>query len=115
MEVIEERRKLRDQVIEEAKQWALNLPFKATAILIGSYARGDFNQWSDIDVLLIADFKEPPPRRLTNLKIPPGFEVISLTPSELAKLIDRGDALAIEALKQGIVLRDDFKLRYTTL
>mgnify|MGYP000725225589 CR=1 FL=1 len=110
MEVIKERRRLRERVVEEARQWALSLPFKATAILVGSYARGDFNLWSDVDVLLVADFKEPPPRRLINVKVPPGFEVIPVTPSELRRLIDRGDALVVEALRRGVVLRDDLKL-----
>lgn len=41
--------------------------FKVSAILIGSYARGDFNKWSDVDVLLIAEFAGNPLERLWKL------------------------------------------------
>lgn len=43
MEAVKRRERLREQVIREAREWASKLPFKATALLIGSYARGDFN------------------------------------------------------------------------
>lgn len=55
MEIIEKRRRLRERRIEEAREWVSKLPFRVTAILIGSYARGDFNIWSDIDILLISE------------------------------------------------------------
>ncbi len=29
---------------------------KTTLILFGSYARGDFNLWSDIDIIIISDY-----------------------------------------------------------
>ncbi|HID17642.1 TPA: nucleotidyltransferase domain-containing protein, partial [Candidatus Bathyarchaeota archaeon] len=46
MEVIEKRRRLREQAInKEALSWAAGLPFKVTAMLVGSHARGDFNLW----------------------------------------------------------------------
>jgi len=56
MEIIREREKTRRKVISEAKAWAKTLQFKSTVILVGSYARGDFNLWSDVDILLIANF-----------------------------------------------------------
>ena len=52
MEVLEERRRIREKVTREAESWARSLPFKASVILIGSYARGDFNVWSDVDIVL---------------------------------------------------------------
>lgn len=64
MDILEERRRLREDVIRIARDWACSLKFKATAILIGSYARGDFNLWSDIDILLIAEFTGNPLDRL---------------------------------------------------
>lgn len=111
MEVIERRRKLKERFIKEASNWVADLTFKATAILIGSYARGDFNLWSDIDILLICeDFKGGPVDRLKALDIPSGFQVIPLVPKEFKKLLTRKEHLAVEAVKTGIVLRDDLEL-----
>ncbi|MBS7641782.1 MAG: nucleotidyltransferase domain-containing protein [Candidatus Bathyarchaeia archaeon] len=111
MEVFEERRRLREGVIRIAKNWADSLKFRATVILIGSYARGDFNLWSDVDILLISEFTGNPLERLKAIDYPPGFEVIPLTINELTRLIRRRDPLAVEASKIGIYLRDDLDVR----
>ena len=111
MEVIERRKELREHVIKEASNWASKLPFKVTAILVGSYARGDFNLWSDVDVLLISEsFTGGPVERLKLLDVPSGFQVIPLTLKEFKRLLTKGDHLAIEAIEFGVVLRDDLKL-----
>lgn len=57
MEYIKKRLEKRKRVIEEVRMWAEALEFKSTVILIGSYARGDFNEWSDIDILLIKEYE----------------------------------------------------------
>ncbi len=111
MEIIKQREKKRIEVIEIAKRWASSLDFDVTAILIGSYARGDFNLWSDVDVLLISDvFKGNPLDRLKSIDVPPGFQVIPINPEEFNILHKGGDILAREALKYGIILRDDLQL-----
>lgn len=111
MEIIKERRRVRNTAIKRATEWARKLPFKATAILIGSYARGDFNLWSDIDILLITrHLKGTPVQRLKKLDVQPGFQVIPVTPSEFERLKRRKDPIAVEALMYGIVLRDDYKI-----
>jgi hypothetical protein len=110
MEIFKRRKKLKEKVTQKASKWAKGLPFKVTAILIGSYARGDFNLWSDVDILLISDeFKGNSVERLKLLSVPAGFQVIPLTPKEFKSLVKKGDCLAIEALKFGIILREDFK------
>ena len=115
MEVIKRRRKLRERVITEAKAWATKLPLKLTAVLIGSYTRGDFNLWSDIDILLISDdFKGAPIERLKVLDIPPGYQVIPLAPKEYRKLLAKKNPLATEANESGAVLRDDLGLLMST-
>jgi len=101
---------LRERVIEEAERWARSLPFKATAILIGSYARGDFNLWSDVDVIVISEFRGSPIQRLAQIDFPPGYEVIPLTFEEYKRLAERGAQLAVEARKHGVVLRDDYRI-----
>lgn len=111
MEIVEERRRLREEVLRRAREWAQNLQFKASAILIGSYARGDFNLWSDVDVVLIAELSGNPIERLKNIDLPPGFEVIPLTPNEFTRLLEKKNPLAIEALSGGIILRDDLEVK----
>ena len=110
MEVVKERRRLRQRIIDEARRWARSLPFKATVILIGSYARGDFNLWSDVDVIVISEFRGNPLRRLARIDFPPGYEVIPLTLQEFRRLVDRGAGLAVEAMRYGVVLRDDYRV-----
>ena len=111
MEILKKRAKLREKVIEDARNWAKSLPFKASVIMIGSYARGDFNLWSDVDIILISDFKGSPLKRLEKIDYPLGFEVIPLTVHELTALLKKGDPLAKEAMCRGIILRDDFNIR----
>ena len=86
---------------------------KATAPLHGhtggQLCAGDYNLWSDVDIVLIA------PRfrgirildRLRHIDTPPGYEVIAWTPEEFEKAVAKKNPLAIEALTRGIVLRDD--------
>lgn len=113
MEVIKRREKRRREVIENARKWVLTLDFRASAILIGSYARGDFNLWSDVDILIISDtFKGNPLERLKRIDPPPGFQIIPLNLGELEYLCRKNDILIRDALEHGIVLRDDLQLRY---
>ncbi len=108
MGALEERRRIREDVVRRAREWAHSLPFRATVILVGSYARGDFNVWSDVDVLLIAEFTGSPLERLKSIDYPAGFEVIPLTHDEFIRLFSKGNPLAMEALSTGVLLRDDF-------
>lgn len=112
MEIIKERKKTREKIIKKAKKWAQSLKIPCTAILIGSYARGDFNLWSDIDIVIISPtFKGNPIERLKTINTPPGYEIIPITPQELNKLLKKKEPLALEILKQGITLRDDLKIK----
>ncbi|MHB9302290.1 nucleotidyltransferase domain-containing protein [Thermofilum pendens] len=111
MEVVERRVKLREEVVKEALEWASRLRGSVTAVLVGSYARGDFNEWSDVDVVLVSgEFKGGPLERLKAIEVPPGYEVIPLTPEEFERLLERGDQLALEAVERGVKLRDDLGL-----
>jgi len=111
MEIIKKRVKLREKVIAEAREWAGRLPLKVTAILVGSYARGDFNLWSDIDIILISDsFEGNPIQRLKELNVLPAYQIIPLTPEEFKRLLEKKDPLAVEALKIGVILREDVKI-----
>jgi len=95
------------EVVERAGEFARSLEGPVSAVLVGSYARGDFNEWSDVDVLLIGRFEGRPPERVERVRAPPGFEVIPLTPEEAVRAAEKGNPLLVEAVERGVVLRDD--------
>ena len=86
---VERRRAERSQVSDEARTYfrakAMTTPIRS-AYLVGSVARGDFNLWSDVDVVIVAD--ELPDRFLERVDMfsdrPPGVEVF-LTPRRRSK------------------------------
>ncbi len=75
------------------------------AAVVGSVARGDFNVWSDVDVVVVAD--ELPDRLPDRLELlmegrPPRLEVIGFTPAELEEARRRGNRLVLELDRIGI-------------
>lgn len=79
---------------------------RITAILYGSYARGDFNEWSDIDVLIVAEnLPRSPIERLDLVedcvKSHPRVEPVLITLEELNKLKNNNPAV-IEAFTRGL-------------
>ena len=76
------------------------------AILFGSRARGDHGPWSDYDLLLIGDFKEPYLDRLKTLldltegiRIP--IEPHPYTLDEALKMLERGNPSIVDAVEEG--------------
>lgn len=120
MEVIKERIRKRDLYVEKAQAFAECVIRKLSnsAILVyGSVSRGDFNEWSDIDVLVITQERIPqrPTERLDVIhdcmKENPLIEPVIITLDELRKLFAKKNPLVIEALKKGIILIDRLGLR----
>jgi hypothetical protein len=67
--------------------------------------------WSDVDILLVSDdFKGSPVERLKLLDIRSGLQVILLTAKEFNRLLKKRNNLAAQALKSGIILKEDYKL-----
>ncbi len=115
MEIVERRIEERKRRIEKALEFVRSLEElrPLTAIVIGSTARGDFNEWSDIDVVLVSDkFPENPLRRfdLLERQLRPGIEPIPLRPTDLQRLI-RKKAPILEDISRGIFLIDDLGIR----
>lgn len=96
---------------------AERVPVRAAAIA-GSVARGDFNVWSDVDVVIVSDAlpERIPDRGLLLAYDRPGrVEPIGYTTAEFEGAYRRGDPLAREAVETGVVLRgDDFFARFRT-
>jgi predicted nucleotidyltransferase len=110
--VIARRRSEREERIGLVREWAQRagpvLEAEAIAV-VGSVARGDFNKWSDIDVLIVAPHLPPSfHERLSLLaptRRPPGVEAILWTPEELARRTANGkDPLAREFYEVGVVV-----------
>ena len=100
----------RERLIALAHAYVEQLSTRVTplaAIVAGSVARGDFNVWSDVDVVIVA--RELPTRALDRISLltadaPAGVQPIGYTPAELAKERRRGNELVRSALSDGIVL-----------
>ncbi len=57
-DVLEERVRVRKDVIERLRAYARRLSEergRVSVILFGSFARGDYNLWSDIDVIIVSE------------------------------------------------------------
>lgn len=101
-----ERERLIARAREHVERLAERLDIRQAAV-VGSVARGDFNVWSDIDLVVVAT--ELPARLPDRLAVlmddrPPRVEVIGFTPAELVEARRRGNRLVAELDSTGIVL-----------
>jgi len=80
-------------------------------ILFGSYARGNPEKGSDLDLLIIKDTDEKFRQRSLNVRrilveenglI--GLDILVYTPDEIAKRIEIGDSFLSKILKEGVIL-----------
>jgi uncharacterized protein len=77
------------------------------AAVVGSVARGDFNVWSDIDVVVVVgDLPQRAPERSSLLVegAPPGVQPVGFTPDEFRRALESGNPLAREILDGGVIL-----------
>lgn len=109
LKIVEVRAKEREKAIRIAQRYAGRLAKRLgplTAYLVGSYARGDFNEGSDIDVLVVSDaLPQNPLLRIEVLYscVLPGIEPRGYTTAEFTRLLEKGDPAATEAVGLGIV------------
>jgi hypothetical protein len=108
--VLERRRAEQRERIERAALWACALARRVAlraAVVFGSSARGDFNKWSDIDVLVISDdVPEDARERLALIAAdaPPGLQPVAWSSRELLERRRRGDPIARECDSIGVLL-----------
>ena len=106
------RHSQRDALLAKARDWAARAGPMLDAraiVVVGSVARGDFNKWSDLDLLVVADgLPAGLGDRLVLLgptEKPPGVEAIVWTPAELRQRTRRAtDPIAREAFTAGAVV-----------
>jgi len=108
--IIGRRRAEQARLVERAERFATDLEpglgIRAV-VVFGSVARGDFNVWSDVDVLVVAD--ELPVAALDRLRAlgPPRARVhpVAWTAAEFRNALTKSNPIAVEAAGRGIWLR----------
>lgn len=106
-------RRLKEAAVESAFKAVRELEERlgpVSAAVVGSYARGDFNQWSDLTFSSShPTSSETPSKGLSNSSKYPCIEII---PSEFLRQLRLKTPLAAEAITRGIVLRTEEFLGY---
>ncbi len=107
--VIARRRAEREALVDRARAYTAELDpalGARAAVVFGSVARGDFNLWSDIDVLIVAE--RLPDRAIARLEAlgapPPRVQALAWTPAEWRRQLARGNPIAVEADGRGVWL-----------
>lgn len=107
--IIERRRAEQRELVARARQFAdaLDPALGVRAVVVfGSVARGDFNKWSDIDVLVVAEAL--PDRVLERCdalgSLPPGVQPVAWTPAEWTLQCSRRNPITAEAVDGGVWL-----------
>ena len=80
------------------------------AILFGSYARGDADEYSDIDLIIIAESKRPFVERfkdfsdLWNVSPVKAIDVLVYTPQEFQEMYEHQNPFIVRAVEEGKVI-----------
>lgn len=110
IQAIRERRAERERLLGVAREYVERLAKRldiTAAAVAGSVARGDFNVWSDIDVVVVADDLPPriPDRGALLIEgAPAGVQPIGFTPEEFERALAKGNVLVRDVLEHGVVL-----------
>jgi uncharacterized protein len=109
-DVLDRRRRERRALIDLARRYAVAVSERLNvraAVVVGSVGRGDFNAWSDVDVLVIAD--DLPDGAHDRMKVLhdstfAGVQPIGWTADEFAERNRRGDPIATAVHGHGVVV-----------
>lgn len=109
-EALADRRRERERALGLARsyveQLSLRLPLVAAAV-VGSVARGDFNVWSDIDIVVVAEtlpLRAPDRGAVLVTDAPAGVQPVGFTPEEFERAWTKGNTLVREAAEHGVAL-----------
>jgi len=107
--ILQSRRDQRLRLIARAEEFAAGLDRSLgvqAVVVFGSVARGDFNVWSDVDVLVVADHVGG--RYLDRVRaLGPGRGAVSAvawTPEEFRLQLARSNPIARESVAKGVWL-----------
>jgi len=95
--------------IERYKQVVVERLKPHAIILFGSFARGDFNEGSDVDVVVVADFREPFLDRIRllldlNDEVRLPLEPVGYTPEEFSEMFHKNNNFILEVVEKGRVI-----------
>lgn len=107
----------RDSVIKKVKDYAASLVadgLAKTIILFGSFARGDYGPFSDVDLLIIVEKTEKKPAErilpYLNPSLPFDVEPRVLTEQEFLEMARNKRMFVKEILENGVFLVGDEKI-----
>jgi predicted nucleotidyltransferase len=110
-EALDQRRRERDRLLALAEAYietlTRRLPVSA-AVVVGSVARGDFNVWSDVDVVIVSPAlpdRIPERAALLAASAPARVQPVGFRPEEFATAWRKANPLAREATTTGVTLR----------
>jgi predicted nucleotidyltransferase len=79
-------------------------------IVFGSVARGDADDWSDLDLVIIADTTRPFLERYRDFEglyeVWPRLDLLIYTPAELAQMQAEGRPFIAHVLGEGVVIHE---------
>ena len=107
------RRRERERLLDLARAYAEGLRARLDlvgVVVVGSVARGDFNVWSDVDVVVVAETlpaRAPERSALLILDAPAGVQPIGFTTEEFDAAWKGGNPLAREATEAGVILTEE--------
>jgi predicted nucleotidyltransferase len=104
--VLVRRKTERRELLERAQGFVASIPRElgvVGAVVFGSVARGDFNRWSDVDLLILLEAAPGDPiRRAAALgDRPPRVQPIVWTIAEALEQVARRNPIAVEAVERG--------------
>jgi predicted nucleotidyltransferase len=104
-----EAKKVDDDLLNEVVQRILTVTHPDKIILFGSYARGDANEDSDLDILIIQHsdlprYKRSISIRLALLGVFPSKDIVVYTPDEVEEWKTASTSFIATVLKEGKVL-----------
>ena len=81
----------------------------AKAIVFGSYARGQADEYSDLDLIIVADTDRPFFKRHTEYSAiyevwRKGLDMLIYTPDELSQMVSEHNRFVESALAEGLVI-----------
>jgi predicted nucleotidyltransferase len=79
-------------------------------VAFGSVARGEADQWSDLDLLIVADTSRPFLERFKDFTglydVWPRLDLLIYTPAELDRMVADENGFVLRALEEGVVLHE---------
>ena len=77
-------------------------------IVFGSVARGESDQWSDLDLIIVADTDRPFLERFKDFAglydVWPSLDLLVYTPAEFQRMVTDENPLVMQALREGVIL-----------